>query len=210
MNRSIWLSILSILAVVGLVGGLTFAYFSDQGTSTNNVFNSGDLNMKLANNGDSYTDNVTGTWGLASDPGDTFTGDLKIKNTGSVPAHHIELKFTNVVVNGPTESPGFDPTTPLDTVIEITTFGWDSDGNGTLDVDLLPGVTQTNGNGIIDLDDLENQSVDDFDNLLFTDQTADHILRIAGRLEPDLTVNEHQSDSVTMSLAVTMNQDTSQ
>lgn len=213
MNRKILTSLVSIGAVLSLVGGATFAFFSDSGTSSNNTFSSGNLNMKLSDTDDIVQDNVTGTWGLNSAPGDTFTGDLNIRNTGSVAANHVELKFTNTVTDA-LSGPGTVSTTPMDRVIEITTLGWDSDGNGSTDVDLLPLVSDTNSNGIKDLDDLENRNVDganDFDNLSFGgSQSNDHVLRMSGRLSPTLAVDEHQGDSVNMLLDVVMNQDSSQ
>lgn len=210
MNRKILTSGISILAALSLVTGATFAFFSDVGTSSANIFNSGTMNMQLSDINEEDQDNVIGTWGLASNPGDTFTGDLRITNVGSTPANHVELKFNNVVTDS-LSAPGNISTTPLDRVIEITTLGWDSDGNGSPDVDLLPGVADNNLNGIVDLDDLETQAADDFDNLSFGGtQTADHVLRIAGRLHPTQTVDQHQGDSVTMDLTVTMNQDVSQ
>lgn len=210
INRKIAMSAVSIVTALALAGGATYAFFSDTGTSSANVFNSGTLNMALSDNNEEDLDNVSGTWGLASAPGDPFTADLRITNTGSVPANHLELKFTNTV--DPADSaPGSTETAPLDTVIEITTFLWDADGDGTPETDLLAGVVNLNGNGIKDLDDLENQVADDFDNLLFGGtQSADHVLRIAGRLHPTLTIDEHQGDSVSMNLDVTMNQDASQ
>lgn len=210
INKKIALSAMSILSALAIMGGATFAYFSDTGTSSQNTFSSGTLNMKLSDADQTDQDNVGGTWGLNSAPGDTFTGILNIKNTGNVAANHVELKFTNVVTPA-ASGPGTLETNPLDKVIEITAFGWDTDGNGSLDQNLLPGVTNTNGNGIIDLDDLENQTVDDFDNLSFGGlQGNNHALRIDGRLSPTLATNEHQGDSVNMSLDVTMNQDASQ
>lgn len=193
-----------------LVVGATFAFFSDSGSSTNNVFNSGTLIMALSDNNETNQVNVSGTWGLASAPGDTFTGDLKVKNTGSVAANHVELKFTNTV--DPADSaPGSTETTPIDRVIQITTLAWDANGDGTPETDLLSGVVDANGNSIKDLDDLENQASDDFDNLLFGGtQSADHVLRIEGKLHSTFTVDEHQGDSVSMSLDVTMNQDVTQ
>ena len=164
MNRKIAISALSALTALGLMGAATFAFFSDVGSSNNNVFAAGDFDMQLSDNNEEDLDSVSGTWGLASAPGDTFTGDLRVTNVGSVNADHIELQFVNSVVDA-VSGPGTVSTIPMDSVIEITTFGWDSDGDGTPDVDLLPGVTNTNANGIIDLDDLENQIADDFDNL---------------------------------------------
>lgn len=196
------------MSVLALVGGATYAFFSDTGTSSDNIFSSGTLDMQLTDDSEGPIDNVSGTWGLASAPGDTFSGDLKIKNTGSVPANHIELKFSNVVTDAGSP-PGSTPTIPMDTVIEITLFEWDSDGDGVTDF-TIP-ITDVNGNSIKDLDDLETQIADDFDDLLFSGtQSSDHIVRIEGRLSPTLTVDEHQGDSVTMSLSVTMNQDASQ
>lgn len=210
MTKSIWLSILSIFAVLAVVGGLTLAYFSDTGTSSANVFTSGTLDMKLSDSNEPAAENVSGTWGLNSAPGDTFTGDLGITNSGSVPADHVELQFSNVVVE-PTAGPGLTGTIPMDTVIEITSLLWDANGDGSPEVDLLPGVSNINANGIIDLDDLENQVADDFDNLAFGGtQSANHVLRIAGRLSPTLAVDQHQADVVTTSLGVTMNQHSSQ
>ncbi|MBI2593460.1 hypothetical protein HYW44_02350 [Candidatus Daviesbacteria bacterium] len=208
MNSKIAMSGLSILASLAIMGGATFAFFSDSGTSSGNTFSSGNLDMKLSDGNQEDQENVTGTWGLNSAPGDTFTGDLRITNTGSVPANHVELKFTNIVTEA-VSGPGTVSTTPMDRVIEITVFEWDSDGDGVTDV-TIP-VTDLNSNGITDLDDLENQVADDFDNLAFTGtQTADHVLRISGRLSPTLAVDQHQGDSVSMSLDVTMNQDASQ
>ena len=199
------------MAALVLVGSATYAYFSDAGASNDNVFNSGSLDMKLTDADETApVDSVSGTWGLASAPGDTFTGTLFVRNSGSVAANHIELKFTNVVTDAGSP-PGLTSTTPMDRVIEVTAFGWDTDGNGVTDVDLLPGVSNINANGIIDLDDLENQSADDFDNLSYGGtQTADHALVISGRLHPTLAVDEHQGDSVNMTADVTMNQDSSQ
>lgn len=199
------------LASASLVVGATYAFFSDVGTSNDNVFNAGDFDMQLSDDNETDADNVTGTWGLASAPGDTFTGDLEIKNTGSVAADHIELKFDNVMTEG--SGPGAISTTPMDTVIEITALDWDSDGDGTTDTNLLTGLS-AGSNGIIDLDDLENLNVDgavDFDNVPFGGtQGSNHKLHMEGRLHPTLTTDEHQGDKVTMGLEVTMNQDASQ
>lgn len=210
INRKIAISAVSILGAFSILGGATFAFFSDSGTSSGNIFNSGTLVMALSDDNETNQADVTGTWGLASDPGDTFSGDLKIKNTGSTDADHLEFKFNNVVTPAATGS-GTVETTPLDRVIEITSLLWDHDGDGTATVDLLAGVVDNNSNTIKDLDDLETQLDDDFDNVAFGGtQGNDHVFRINGRLHPTLTIDQHQGDSVTMDLTVTMNQDLSQ
>lgn len=213
MNSKIALSGLSILASLAIMGGATFAFFSDAGTSNDNIFNSGTLNMLLTDSNQGPTDDVTGTWGLASAPGDTFIGDLKIQNSGSVDADHVELQFDNTITDS-LVAPGSTAGIPMDTVIEITVLLWDHDGDGVPTVDLLAGLPDFNSNGIPDLDDLENRNVDgtvDFDNVAFGGtQANDHILRMEGRLHPTQTIDQHQGDSVNMDLSVTMNQDASQ
>ena len=210
MNHKILLSGLSIFSALVFTGAATFAFFSDEGTSSGNVFASGTMDMLLSDDDQTDLDDVNATWGLASDPGDTFTGDLKIRNSGSTDADHLELKFTNTVTDA-VSGPGTDGSIAMDTVIEITSFLWDHDGDGTPTVDLLTGLIDTNGNGIFDLDDLETQVADDFDDVAFGGtQGTDHVLRIAGRLHPTLTVDQHQGDSVDMDLAVTLNQDSAQ
>jgi len=213
LNKKIALSAMSILASLALLGGATFAFFSDAGTSSENIFSSGTLDMELTDSDEGPTDDVSGTWGLASAPGDPFSGDLMIKNTGSVDADHIELMFTNLVTEA-SSGPGTVPTVPMDRVIEVTVLAWDSNGDGVTDTNLLPGVVDTNFNGIIDLDDLENQDVDgpvDFDGVSFDGtQSADHTLHMEGELDSVLAVDQHQGDSVNMTLDVTMNQDASQ
>jgi predicted ribosomally synthesized peptide with SipW-like signal peptide len=213
MNKKILLRSVSLFFSLALLAGATFAFFSDEGTSNDNVFAAGTLDMLLSDDNETDQDDVSGTWGLESAPGDIFSDDLLIKNSGDVDADHIELQFENAVTEA-TSGPGTDATTPMDTVIEITALDWDSDGDAATDTDLLALVTDLNGNGIIDLDDLENTDVDppiDFDDVAFGGtQGADHTLHMEGELDGDLATNEHQGDEVSMDLTVTMNQDASQ
>lgn len=210
MNTRILTSLFSVGAVVAAVSLTTYAFFSDSGTSSDNIFNSGTLDMQLTDSNEIALDNVSGTWGLASAPGDPFSGDLKIKNSGSVNADHLELKFVNTLDEADT-APGSTATIPMDSVIEITQLLWDHDGDGVATVDLLVGLLDFNGNGINDLDDLENQIIDDFDNVAFGGtQANDHTLHMEGQLHPTLAIDQHQGDSVDMDLTVTMNQDVSQ
>lgn len=214
MNTRILGSILTIVAVAGGVTAVTFAFFSDAGTSSNNIFSTGNLDMKLTDNNETAVDNVTSSFGITGGaPGATFSGDLNVMNSGSVDADHLELQFDNVMTESGTP-PGDVSTVPMDQVVEITALDWDHDGNGLATVDLLAGVTDKNLNGIIDLDDLENADVNglvDFDNVAFGGtQSSDHLLHIVGSYNPTLMVNQHQGDSVNTTLTFTMNQDASQ
>ena len=68
-------------------------------------------------------------------------------------------------------------------------------------------VADANGNGIKDLDDLEAVELD---GLALTDLGVDHPLAMTIRFEPVRTVAEHQGDSATTTLTVTLNQVASQ
>jgi predicted ribosomally synthesized peptide with SipW-like signal peptide len=211
MNSRIITSILSIVTVVGLATAGTLAFFSDAGTSDNNIFSTGSLDMKLTDNNETALDSVSGTFGISGGgPGTTFTGNLEIKNVGTVSANHLEFQFSNLVTEAGSP-PGSVLTNYMDRVIEITALTWDRDGNATADDDLLLSVSDLNGNSIKDLDDLENQVADDIDNINFDGtQSANHLLHIAGRYHPTLMTSEHQGDTVNTTLTVTMNQDASQ
>jgi len=97
MNRSIWLSILSIFAVVALVGGLTLAYFSDVGTSTTNTFAAGTFNLELTDNNQGPADTVDTTWNSTSmAPGtNPVTATLDFQNSGTVAGDHLHFKAAN-------------------------------------------------------------------------------------------------------------------
>lgn len=85
MNTRILTSVLTIITVVAAVAGATYAFFSDSGTSSGNVFTSGTLELKLSDGNEADQDNVTATWGDTTlNPGDTGSGTLAITNAGSI------------------------------------------------------------------------------------------------------------------------------
>lgn len=214
INKKIATSFISIAAALMIAGGATFAFFSDTATSSGNVFAAGNLNMQLSNDNTTFTENVTATLnatGMA--PGTTFSGDLFVNNAGSVPANHIDIGFTNNITEG--AAPG-DVTTPsFASVLEITVLDWDSNGDGNVDLSVLPAncdnvLNGGNGNGICDLQDLEGQSASanqDVVNLLFTGtQSSGHKLHMEGRLSPTLATNANQGDSNDLTIGVFMDQ----
>src|SRR3989344_5985995 len=165
INKKILISAMSIVTSLAVVGGATFAFFSDAGSSTDNIFSTGNLDMQLSNDNSTFTNDVAATFGLAgAAPGDTFDDTLFVRNTGTVPANHIEVTAANTVTEAGS-GPGTVSTIPFDRAIEITALDWDSDGNGSTETSVLSQVTDLNSNTIIDLDDLENST--GLDNLLF-------------------------------------------
>lgn len=215
MNTRIGFSILSILAAAGFMAGATFAFFSDQATSTENIFGAGDLVMSLSNNNVDFTEGVSATIGESGmAPGDTFEGDLYIRNGGSVDADHVDLGFVNVVTEA--ASPPGDALSPnFASVLKVTELMWDHNGDGTADVNVLPGDCDNvlmggNGNGICDLQDLEGRTATtnaDIVDLEFADpQGNGHRLHIEGEFDATLATNANQGDSNNLTINVFMDQ----
>lgn len=190
MNTRILMSVLVIVAVVAGVSAVTFAFFSDQGTSTDNVFGAGTIILKLSNNDITYSDNVTATIGGSNMvPGDTFNGTLYLQNTGSHEANHVDIAIVDT--NTPA-SPN------LDKVLKLTTLTYGA-------TDLLATLPDNNANGYKDLADLATA---DLSALTLTDFNV-HTLTIAGEFDSNAG-NEYQGGSVTTNWTITLNQDSTQ
>src|SRR3989344_8208742 len=97
MNKRILLSGISLFSSLALVTGATFAFFSDVGTSTDNVFAAGSLDLKLTDNNETAQDNVTVSFsGSNLAPGScTAIQTLEAQNSGTVTGNHIEIAVAN-------------------------------------------------------------------------------------------------------------------
>ena len=93
--------ILISLAIIGVVAGITLgitgAWWTDQGVSNNQSFVSGNLNLRLSNNGSSWGDNVSQTWSIDKmAPGGTpYESSLYMKNVGSVNTDYLKFTLKN-------------------------------------------------------------------------------------------------------------------
>jgi len=191
MDKKLILGFVGLVVVGSAVVAGTRAYFSQQGEVKSNTFSTGTLALKL-----NEAEEATAVWNIAAGgPGDQVSGTVNIRNDGSIKADHIEITASNTVTEA-ASGPGTVSTTPLDTVLEMTTLTYDG-------VSVLGQVLDANGNGIKDLDDLEAVTLD---NLALTDTGKDHPLAMTVRFNPTLTVGEHQGDSAATTLTVTLNQ----
>ena len=194
MNSRIILSALSIFVTLALVGGATYAYFSDSGTSNDNVFASGTFDLKLSDDTpETDQDDVIASFGAANlGPGGcTSTQQLRVKNSGTINGDHVEI----AVVNNVTDN-GADSIPDMDAFLRLNVFNYD----GTPIV-----VTDSNTNLIVDLDDLETAGVD---NLALTDLGPNHNIDIQVCLD-ESAGNALQGDSVDSDWTITLNQDVS-
>lgn len=105
MRRALITSIISLMLCVSMLVGTTFAWFTDEAASANNIIKSGNLDVVLEYwDGDSYEE-VTSTTKLFNDaalwePGYTEVAYLKVSNAGS-----LALKYL-LSVNVSKETPG--------------------------------------------------------------------------------------------------------
>lgn len=199
MNTKIALSALSILTALSLMGGATFAYFSDAGTSSANTFSTGTLILKLTDSNETDQDSVTASFGSSTLVPGSCTGNqtLNLQNTGTVAANHAEVAVSNVVTdNAPTASPD------MAAWLRINLLTYDA-------VSVLGQITDTNGNGWADLADWQALSATALDNLGLANLNGNHPLVMDVCLN-STTPNEVQSDSVVSTFTVTLNQDSSQ
>ena len=201
MNKKLMIGLAGFLVGGCFVALGTRAYFSQQGEVKSNTFSTGTLVLKL-----NSAETATAAWKIETGkPGDEVTGTVNIRNDGDIKADHIEIQASNAVIEA-TSGPGTEAKIPLDTVLEIKALTYDG-------VDVLDKIADKNDNGIKDLDDLEPEAPDYkpvLDNLALTDLNVDHPLAMTIRFEPAKTVSEHQGDSATTTLTVTLNQDSSQ
>ena len=136
MKKILGLTIAALL-VMALVGGGTWAYFSDVEGSTGNVFTAGTLNLDLTDASDNGDEEETATWVV--DPlvpgatgGGGVDGGLTITNTGSMTGY---LDLENIVV---TNAENYDVLTDEAEAADDTINGTsDATGGGELGANLL-------------------------------------------------------------------------
>jgi predicted ribosomally synthesized peptide with SipW-like signal peptide len=211
MKKILGLMVAALLVIM-MVGGGTWAYFSDTETSTGNVLTAGTLDLKLSDDNETDQDGVTASWGDANmAPGDDASGTVTLTNSGSLEANHVEITFANVIDNTVTPA-------------EIGTD--DEDMSDTMNVtalslgvtDLLAVATGAFVNADIELADVNDDQVitlDELDGVTIDDLTppaAD-----GGTTDFDITVeldtatgNGNQGDQVTTSITFVMFQDATQ
>lgn len=146
--------------LIGLVGtGLslsTYALWTDGDRSESNVVQAGSMDLAL-DGGDS----VSGTLTLDNaTPGDTTASQYNLTNDGTVPAGNVTVTVSYAEADPPitVDDPDLNvslnatETASLTRVHNLTYTA--SDGTVT---DLNANVSDTNGNGIVDLQDLDQQ-----------------------------------------------------
>lgn len=155
MKKTLIMSSLAIIAAALLIGGGTYSYFSDSALSGGNIFTAGNIDLKVKDNDQPWGDSVSATWTSTNmKPGDELPFSIpqvEMKNIGSLPASSLDISASNSV-------PGYTgtPADDMDKYMQITRMEY-SDTIPTMD--LVTHTSDVNGNGWIDLDDLEQGGI---------------------------------------------------
>ena len=156
------------LLVVGVPFNTTRALLTDSQAVPGNQFTTGTFDLRLSDANEIDLNSVTATWTATSmKPGDTVNATLTVKNIGTIAGDHIEISASNIVTEAGS-APGSTGTIPMDRVLEIIVFSYDS-------VDKRSLIPDSNGNGYKDLDDLEATTID---NLALTDLNTAHTIEM--------------------------------
>ncbi len=134
MKKILGLGVVAIL-VMAMVGGGTWAYFSDTETTSSNVLTAGTLDLGLANAPGATNASTTGTWDITTDnwtPGQTESGTLYIHNDGTIKMATLTVDFdyTSVDISGYSAlnvsggAPGATDNDTFDKMVKATTATW--------------------------------------------------------------------------------------
>ena len=189
MKRIVGLAIALIL-LVGMGGIGTWAYFSDVETAAGNELTAGVLDLKTDD-----VDGVTGTLTLSNmKPGDTTSGSITLKNTGTMTGSTLDIEFSYVEDDG---TPNVVNMSADDTaaVIEVTTLDYDASS-------LLGGISDGNSNTYTDIEDLKNANLTGLSGI---NASATKDFEVAVQLRTE-TGNDFQADGVNITMTFTLNQ----
>ena len=137
MKKILGLSVAAMM-IMALVGGGTWAYFSDPETSTGNILTAGTMDLKT-----NTTDGETATLTLTGlKPGQSIgTGTVTLTNGGTVDGSSLDINISYIEdASEPTEPTDSDLSTELDAddfaeMVQVNTLTYDS-------LDLLLSVTE--------------------------------------------------------------------
>ena len=189
MKKIFGLSLVLIM-ILSMIGIATFAYLTDNETSSGNSFVSGTLDLTIND-----VNGVTQTlYYVDMSPGATVgSSTITLKNTGTINGTTLDIVFSYVESN---DSPPVSKTADeVAAMIEITTL--DYGGRN-----LLSRISDINGNGYIDLYDLKNTNLTSNPGL---DAGASKNFDISAQLRSE-TGNDFQDNGINMTMTFTLEQ----
>ena len=202
-------AILSIAFVSVLLGAGTLAYFTDSETSSGNTFTAGTLDLKIKDGGEWWGDGITtAEWTLSNMmPGDKYYGSIDFRNVGNIYANHMQITADYTIIDPVGPESDMQENTPADDMagnMTITIMEYSYNSNI---IDVLPLISDVNGNTVKDLYDLKYGGADD----LPLSQTGTQLARLDMTVQFDPNAgNNFQGDTLDLTMIFTLNQDSIQ
>jgi predicted ribosomally synthesized peptide with SipW-like signal peptide len=211
VKKILGLSIAALL-VLGLVGGGTWAYFSDTETSTGNFFAVGTLDLEV-NGADPLTGTLIDGSSVQLAPGDSLTQvSIPCDNTGNLTGD-LYVRISSVVAaGGYTDGPNNTSSEP-EYVAEGGTFtGTTPDNNNTpddaIDTVMTLDADESGVGAVTGLDGVTVASAASTGWIKVKDDFASGATYtlLLGATLPTTVTNEHQGDTVTFTLDFALTQ----
>lgn len=203
INKKIALSAISILSALVLMGAATFAFFSNQGSSTGNIFAAGTLDLQLDDENEQFIDDVSASiTGSDMAPGDSTSGFISLHNNGSLSISDVVLGATQT--NNTNGGDGSDLADVLNLTVKTNPDDNtcpDEDGDTA---DLTGTIASAIGNSSLPLT-LTELVNEDYDALPGLTPGSSYFLCVTATLDSDAG-NEYQGDSKTVNFDFTANQ----
>lgn len=196
-TKRVLLSLMVIFLMAALIGGGTYALFSDVEQSADNTFCAGTLDLKT-NDADGVNATITAT---CMKPGDrapeSGNATIQLKNVGNIDGSTLDINFTYVECDGenPSEYPANMTADETAAVLEVLVLNYGGSS-------LLGSVNDTNSNGYKDIQDLAGSDLTGQSGIN-AGQTRD--FDIAVQLRSSVG-NDYQADGINMTITFTLNQ----
>lgn len=210
INRRIATSGISILAAAAMMAAGTFAFFSDEATSTENTFGAGTMVLELDDSNEPFEagppNDVTATFDLDDmAPGDMDAQEISFHNEGSIDIAEIAMGLTSSFID-----PGDDGSDLRDVLnMEIVEGGTASEGSCTGGTPVTGAIDAIVGNGGSPLT-MKEFTGDTYDSLAIALSPSS-----TGKVCIKITMDEeagdiYQGDSADATFTFTAHQDVSQ
>lgn len=157
IRREILVSILIIGFASMSLGVVTWAYFSDSDASQQNQIQAGTLDLSLDG-----ADSLTAAFSISNgQPSSATSHNFTLQNDGSLGADHVKVTLSFSENDSRSEPSDVDLNVELNatetaSLINVTQFEYQNNAGETM-FDALANVNDQNGNGIVDLEDVQAQ-----------------------------------------------------
>ncbi|KZN25720.1 hypothetical protein A4G99_04550 [Haladaptatus sp. R4] len=159
-NRRTKIALALIVIAGGILAGVgTWAFWSDTDSSTGNTVEAGTMDLAINGSANGTTEDFNL---INAQPGDQVNHTYALTNEGSTEADHLEIGFNyteNDLRAEPNDSELANELNASETasLIRVQTMQYESPQGTVLD-DITSNVTDTNGNGYVDLQEVNAQT----------------------------------------------------